>query len=233
MSTHTKAVALFVRHPIPGRVKTRLASYLGDENACDLYKAMVADVLANIRACLMPVFLFHDGEDAAQLPDEWLRAAYSVVRQEGDSIGDRMTAAFEHLFAVGIERGVLVGSDIPGMDVKLLQSAFEAIEIHDVAIAPSFDGGYCLISFKKEAFDARVFHNISWSTFSVLRSTVNACNDCELKYQILESRQDVDTIDDLRAYWSNPSDHSPATSQWLSSATECLKSQEVRNTHLL
>lgn len=213
----SKAVALFVRHPVPGCVKTRLARHLGNKSACDLYKAMVADVIANIKASRLPIILFHDGTDAAGLPEEWLTVADKVFEQQGVTIGERMAAAFERLFAEGVQQVLLVGSDIPGIDVQLLQSAVEAIGNHavDVAIAPAFDGGYCLISFRMETFDCRLFRGISWSTSSVLSETMELCDDYGLKLKLLESRQDIDTIDDLWAYNASSCKYSPATNAWL------------------
>src|SRR6185369_3723028 len=113
-------VALFVRHPVPGRVKTRLACDLGDEAACDLYRAMVADTITNIKTCGLPIYLFHDGQDAVGLPVEWASAADGIIRQVGGALGERMTAAYEFLFSGGWEQVVLVGSDIPGIDAQLL-----------------------------------------------------------------------------------------------------------------
>ena len=68
-------VALFVRVPVPGRVKTRLASYLGDEGACSLYRSMVADILCNTVGCGFPIYLFHDGRDGSELPTEGVAAS--------------------------------------------------------------------------------------------------------------------------------------------------------------
>ena len=60
-----------------------MACDLGDEAACDLYRAMVADCIANVRASGLPLLLFHDGLDSAGLPPEWIGAADTVFRQEG------------------------------------------------------------------------------------------------------------------------------------------------------
>jgi len=68
------AAALFVRHPVPGCVKTRLACDMGGEAACALYRAMVMDSIASITACGLPLYLFHDGQDAVGLPMEWMGA---------------------------------------------------------------------------------------------------------------------------------------------------------------
>ena len=42
-------VLLFVKHPVRGKVKTRLAAELGEETALELYKNFVLDMLSNIQ----------------------------------------------------------------------------------------------------------------------------------------------------------------------------------------
>lgn len=213
---HQQAViAVFVRHPVPGRVKTRLAHDLGDEAACDLYRAMVADCIASVRACGLPLFLFHDGQDTAGLPPEWMGAADALFRQEGESLGERMTAAFERSFAAGALGVILTGSDIPGIDAGLLRSALESIENHAAVFAPAVDGGYCLVASSKSCFDSRIFQGIPWSTSRVLEMTVAACTAHGVSYRLLEPRQDIDTTDDLAAYCRKPSESAPTTNAWL------------------
>ena len=213
---HT-SVALFVRHPVPGRVKTRLARDLGELAACDLYRAMVADIIANITAARLPIYLFHDGQDATGLPTEWVRAAEAVIGQTGDSLGDRMIAAFEALFSIGREQVILVGSDIPGIDAPLLQSAIAAIEGFDVVFSPAFDGGYCLVATKKNSFSDSIFSAIPWSTSRVMDLTLEICAADGLSYALLEPRRDIDTLPDIAAYGRQPSPHATATNTWLAS----------------
>lgn len=208
-------VAIFVRCPVPGRVKTRLACDLGDEAACGLYRAMVADCIANARSCALPVFLFHDGYDESCLPPDWLAAAGRVFRQEGDTLGERMNEAFERSFSAGAGGVILTGSDIPGIDAALLRSALASIEEHDVVLSPAFDGGYCLVASKQGRYDRAVFREIPWSTSRVLESTLAACTANSLSYYLLEPRRDIDTRDDLTAYCRRPSPSAPASNAWL------------------
>jgi rSAM/selenodomain-associated transferase 1 len=216
--THTRqkiVVALFVRHPVPGSVKTRLARDMGEGASCDLYRAMVTDSIANFQACGLPIYLFHDGQDAVGLPMEWVNAAVATVRQRGDSLGERMTAAYEFLFSIGQERIILTGSDIPGIDAQLLQSAMAAIERCDVVFSPAFDGGYCLVASTRESFNDSIFRNIPWSTSRVLETTLDMCRAGGLSYALLDTRRDIDTMKDLKAYCRQPSRPATTTNRWL------------------
>lgn len=208
-------VALFVRVPIPGRVKTRLAVNLGNEGACHLYRAMVNDILHNIKACGYSIYLFHDGEDQSELPDNWRQAADGIVAQRGESIGERMSAAFEHCFANKAEKVILIGSDIPGLDSNVIISASVALENHDAVIAPAADGGYCLIGLQQGAYHPALFQDIPWSTEQVLQTTIEKCGRRQLRVTLLKVLQDIDTIGDLKTYCENIFEPAVATNNYL------------------
>jgi len=210
-------VAIFVRCPVPGQVKTRLAHDLGNAAACDLYRAMVTDSIAAVRACGLPLFLFHDGQDETLLPLEWLDSAAAVFRQEGETLGERMNAAFERSWTGGAGAVILTGSDIPGIDAELLRSAMKSIDGFDAVFSPALDGGYCLVASKKISFNGKIFEGIPWSTSRVLEMTLATCSANGLSYNLLEPRQDIDIMADLAAYCRTPSKSAQATNAWLNS----------------
>lgn len=212
-SNNTAVVALFVRAPIPGRVKTRLASDLGAEGACSLYHAMVTDILDAIRTCGLTMYLFYDGEDVHDLPKAWVTASDKMIAQKGDSIGEKMGAAFEYCFMENLRQVILMGSDIPGLNFNVLTDASQALKRYDAVIAPTLDGGYCLIALKQERYRPELFHNIPWSTDQVLRSTFKIIEECNLDACLMEKLQDIDTIDDLRDYYRHPAENACATNR--------------------
>lgn len=207
----TTIAALFVRLPIPGRLKTRLAATLGAEGTCRLYQAMVTDILSTVRSSGLPLWLFHDGGASSTLPRAWAEAASTVVAQQGAGIGERMMAAFEHCFAEGIGQVLLIGSDLPGLDSELLKEAAMTLTAHDAAIAPSLDGGYGLIALKRTTFRRHLFQDIPWSTARVLAATLAKFRESELEVRLLPSLQDIDTLEDLQTYWQAPCPHAQAT----------------------
>jgi len=211
----TSAVALFVRRPLPGLVKTRLALEIGDEQACSFYRSMVLDALNAGVGSGAALNLFHDGVDEDELPSEWLKGVNGTFAQHGDSIGDKMAAAFKLLFSIGIQRVALFGSDIPGVDAELLKSALFALERYDVAIVPAVDGGYCVIAINNRKFTERIFKDIEWSSENVLSSTMKRCRECGLRVKLLESCSDIDTLEDLLAYCQKPSKTAVASNVWL------------------
>ena len=211
----TTVVVLFVRIPIPGRVKTRLAKDLGATRACELYKAIVADVLRSIKSAGLPLYLFCDRENDGNLPREWTDVSDSVVVQQGASIGDRMAAAFRYCFNEQIDKVILIGSDIPGIDAYVLLTAEKKLESCDITIAPAADGGYCLIAMKQNSFLPEIFNDIPWSTDAVLRNTFEICEKHDISIELLACLQDIDTIEDFDSYRLIPSATAYATNMWI------------------
>lgn len=199
MTGGSSCIALFVKPPLPGRVKTRLARAIGDNAACAIYSALVDRVLANITASGVPLVIFHDGDDAGRLPVAWQEAASSCIPQQGVDLGQRMAHAFSRLFGDGIEQAVLIGSDIPGLDTGYLHDAFRSLATHDLVIGPAIDGGYCLIGFHSATFTPALFQQIPWSTGQVLELTLSAAEAARLSAGLLPPLRDIDTVDDLEA----------------------------------
>ena len=191
-------VCLFVKSPIPGRVKTRLARDLGNEQACAIYLQLVEQILGQIQASGMPLALFFDGDDPELLPLSWRTAAAICCQQTGNDQGERMATAFRQLFDAGYHAVMLCGSDIIGIDAGYLQQAAEQLKQSGMVIAPAYDGGYCLIGFTSKHFTSRVFEKISWSTEQVFEQTMHAAALAGLTIQQLPTLQDIDTIEDLQ-----------------------------------
>jgi rSAM/selenodomain-associated transferase 1 len=210
-----EAIALFVRNPVPGRVKTRLARHLGDVAACELYQAMVADTLDAARSCAVPLYLFHDGACDQELPAHWLFGGAMVMVQRGGSLGEKMAAAFQALFSRGYGSVALAGSDIPGLDAMLIARALADLNGHDASIVPAMDGGYCLIALKRETYRDSLFTGIPWSTAAVLQTTLGKMHECSMRATLLPGRRDLDTLEDILAYCRQPAGSASATNRWL------------------
>ena len=206
-------VALLVRPPVPGLVKTRLAAGLGAAGACCLYRAMVADILANIKAAGVPIHLFHAGPEDHALPRVWQEAVDRVRPQRGNDIGERMAAVFTDCFAGGIEQVILAGSDLPELGAGIIRQALAALTSHDAALAPTIDGGYGLIALQRGRYFPELFSDIPWSTNQVLALTRQRFEECALSLCLLPLLRDIDTLDDLLAYQRHPCPAAIATNE--------------------
>lgn len=194
----TPIICIFVKPPVPGRVKTRLARELGAENACRVYCHLVEPIIASVHEGELPLALFFDGETPEQLPELWRSHAAICCRQEGVELGERMANAFRRLFTEGYRSVVLCGSDIIGLDQQFLENAVAALDRSGMVIAPAHDGGYCLIGFTAASFNPVIFHQISWSTELVLTQTLDRCRLAAIEPVMLDTLRDIDTLTDLK-----------------------------------
>lgn len=192
-------VLLFIKFPEKGRVKSRLAEGIGEDAALEVYKRLVRDTLETLETagCAFRLCYYPPGSGAAM--ENWLGDVYSYVPQLGGDLGERMENAFARAFSEGMEKVVLIGSDIPELSASLINEAFEALAAADAVIGPARDGGYYLIGFNSSSFLPAVFRGIVWSTDSVCRETMNILGEAGLGVHVLSGLTDVDTYEDLKA----------------------------------
>lgn len=113
-----------------------------------------------------------------------------------------MLSAFSELSNDGAERMVLIGSDIPYLSNEIIQSSFDALKDADICIGPSYDGGYYLIGFHRDAPREICFRGIPWSTRRVFEFTMISATAAHMKTAVLQQLRDVDTIGDIFQIWS-------------------------------
>ncbi len=194
-------IIIFTRYPEPGKSKTRLIPVLGREGAADLQRRMTEHVLAQVQALrtrrTVAVEVCYEGGDEAQL-SHWLGGHLSYRRQDGEDLGSRMYAAFKHAFLAGVDRAILVGTDLPRLNHKLLEQALEALRDNDVVLGPACDGGYYLIGMKR--LHPSLFQDVQWGTYEVLTRTLGIAQRNGLSVQLLETMVDVDRPEDLEVW---------------------------------
>jgi hypothetical protein len=195
-----RALAVFVKLPRPGLVKTRLLPVLGQELAADLYRALAERVLAATtpRRGDYERLVFFDPPDAGEAMRSWLPAG-RLRRQEGADLGARMRAAFDRVFARGARQAVLIGSDEPRLSRADVLLALGALERHDLVLGPALDGGYYLVGLRRSV--PALFDGIDWSSGRVLEDTRARAEAEGLAVTLLEPRRDIDTAEDLAAEW--------------------------------
>lgn len=185
-----KGVIYFCKAPEIGRVKTRLAKSIGDENTLEIYKTMLNNLLEN--SLHVKSFIAFDGNENI-IPSDLPRFA-----QKGDGLGERMKNAFLHLFEIGFTQVILVGADIPRIDEEILQSALESLDSHDGVLSPTNDGGYYLIGFNKSSFICKAFDDDIFDNPNVYELTCKALEPLHVKHG--KTLEDIDTIHDLRRF---------------------------------
>jgi rSAM/selenodomain-associated transferase 1 len=191
------AVLLFVKAPEKGRVKSRLAETIGEELAAEAYKLFVSDIVGTIREAGYPLRIFFHPPDSADVVSEWL--GKNVVPQEGKDLGERMENAFARSFSQGLEKAVLIGTDVPDLKTSVIGEAFETLGSNEAVIGPASDGGYYLIGFGRTSFRPEIFRGIEWGSDSVFSKTMKIFGEVGSKVHTLPEWGDVDTVEDLRS----------------------------------
>lgn len=188
-----QALIIFVRNPILGKVKTRLAKTIGDEKALLVYNKLLAHTHGITKQLPADKFVFYT--DYINEDDLWENNLYEKHLQQGDDLGNRMQHAFQLLFAKGYTGIIIIGSDCYELTTEIIDAAFHKLQPHDLIIGPSTDGGYYLLGMKK--LHNCLFEHKAWSTVSVLNETINDAKMLELTYALLPSLNDIDDGQDL------------------------------------
>lgn len=198
---------IFIKAPVPGKVKTRLVPPLTPQGAAALYRAFARDTLALARRVSgIRIEVAYDALGGPSRP-EWLGDT-PFFPQEGQDLGERLKRAFSRAFSAGASRVAVIGSDIPHLDPGLIERAFSRLERSDVVIGPCPDGGYYLIGLNHPC--PELFDGISWSTSEVLTETVAALSQKGLSFGLLAEQSDIDTARDLELIAERPEPDDPS-----------------------
>jgi uncharacterized protein len=196
-SQQRNALVILTKAPQPGQSKTRLVPPLSYAEAADLARALLLDQLQNLVTFGdARLFIAFTPETAAGFFDGFIAQGFTCFAQRGQSLGERMSHAFEHLFASGFANVILIGSDLPALPVRFFQQAYAWLENSaDVVLGPSADGGYYLIGMNRMI--PGIFDDIAWSSADVLSKTLQKLGNLRLKHELLPEWYDIDTRKDL------------------------------------
>ncbi len=196
MKTET-ALCIFVKAPVPGKVKTRLMPFLTPDRCVALYKALANDVIATAGKTGLDLFVFFHPPGAENKITGWLGKDYRIFAQNGNDLGQRMLHAFETVFEMNYERACIIGSDLPEIRPGILKAAARVLCHASAAIGPSHDGGYYLIGFARDSLARLVFEKIDWGGPKVLEQTLHRLRKAEINPALLPVLHDIDTPGDL------------------------------------
>jgi len=194
-------VILFLKAPIPGKAKSRLAAAIGREAALDLYRLLILDAMEMLGQTAYPVHVYYTPADAAESVASLLGAEHMLRPQAGADLGEKMERAFHDAFSAGFTRVVLIGSDLPELEPSIIAQALESLGREEAVLGPAADGGYYLIGFRKGSLLAEAFQDIAWGTSTVLEDTRKALRANGLRVHQLPTLHDLDSAADLKAFW--------------------------------
>ncbi len=185
---------VFMKNPVKGKVKTRLAATIGNDNALEIYKMLLqqtAFVISTLNNCDKAIFY----SDFVDENDLWGEHANQKYLQNGIDLGARMNNAFDFSFKNGYEKIIIIGTDCYDLKSEIIENGFEVLNKSNVVIGPATDGGYYLLGMKQ--LHQKLFENILWSTENVLNDTIQILKKSQLTYHLLPVLSDIDTEENL------------------------------------
>ncbi len=200
-----RQLVVLARWPAAGRCKRRLAIIAGAAAAARVQQRLTAHTLATARLAAeqaqADLLLAADGLGPRAL-GRWGRAlaADAAVLQGRGSLGRRMQGQLQRSFERGAQQVVLIGTDLPGLEVGDLTAAFAHLQQHPLVLGPAVDGGYWLIGLTRRGFEragAALMAGMPWGSSSVLEATLEAAAARRLEPALLRQQHDLDRHADL------------------------------------
>ncbi len=196
----------FVKAPIRGAVKTRLAADLGQEAALAVHTAMLRDMGDRLSDGGFQAAAHFTPADREEAMRALLGPGFSYVPQRGADLGERMANAFQAAFTGGAPAAVLFGGDAPGLTAAVIARAGGALASGeaDAVLGQAADGGYYMIGFTRAAFvraalSRRAFEDMPWGGPKVFARTLGRLRRAGLRVRLSPRLRDLDDAADLAA----------------------------------
>lgn len=186
-----ETLIVFVKAPIAGRVKTRLAREVGTGRAAALFRHMLARAYRGARGPWRTVLAVDP--PSAIYDAIWPRDFDRMAQGKGD-LGARMKDAF----AAFAGPTLIIGADAPGVRAHHMRDAFRALGRHDAVVGPAADGGYWLIGLAGRKPAPGLFDGVRWSSEHALADTLKTL-PANFSVAFLETLRDIDEAKDLAA----------------------------------
>jgi uncharacterized protein len=193
----SNALIIFIKNPVKGKVKTRLATSVGEEKALEIYNILLTKTHEVASKAVCEKYLFYS--DQIDKKDSWGNDQFIKRLQKGNDLGERMYNAFADVFDnEHIKNVVIIGSDCPALSVDFIHQAFEELKQNSFVIGPAYDGGYYLLGMRQ--LRVELFEKIIWGGSRVLNDTILRINKMVKTFFLLPPLPDIDTFEDAQKY---------------------------------
>lgn len=184
-------LCIFTKPPVAGQAKTRLAAELGSAQAAELARAFLRDTWGAAAALpwARPILATTEPGTAAAVgvdAEEWLQGP-------GD-LGERL----ERVLGRALREGafaIAIGSDTPGLPIRLLEHARDVLASAPAVIGPSEDGGFYLLGLRR--CPAGLLAGLPWSQEETFARTLARLRERGIETGMLLPWFDVDRPRDL------------------------------------
>ena len=189
---------VFLKRPLPGQVKTRLAKTLGDVEAARLYHAWIGttlQALQPLRGEVTIVGYFSGGVEGDFA--EWFPLVDRWWSQPDGDLGERLTQGFRR----GHEWSsptLAIGTDCLDISPGFVRQAISQLQTDDAVFGPSSDGGYTIVGTSRDV--PTFFDDVPWSSSETLQAQLQQCERLKLRVGLLPELHDIDTWDDWQTH---------------------------------
>ncbi len=190
------ALYVIARAPRVGFAKTRLGRTIGHERAVSLYRAFLRDLSARLSSSPFPPGWYVTPPDAWPEISAITGEAGRVIFQGDGDLTERQRELFLGAEGRGEERTVLIASDSPHLEVRVVEEAFRRLDADDLVFGPTFDGGYYLIGMRGQG-PCDVLEGVRMSLGTEFDGIVARARLLGLSVGLVEATFDVDVVEDL------------------------------------
>lgn len=193
----TRQLVVMAKLPRLGQVKTRLARDISDIPAWAFYRRTSNTLVRRLSGDpRWQIVLAISPDEAVHTSGIWPASVPRIAQGPGD-LGQRMGRLMRDLPPGPV---VIIGSDIPEIEGRHIERAFQALGRADAVFGPARDGGYWLVGLKRRPHVPEIFTPVRWSSEHALADTVSHLDG--LKIEWLDTLDDIDTGEDYRR-WQN------------------------------
>ena len=189
-----RRLILFVRAPVLGTGKRRLARAIGDIAAVRFERLMIALLLR--RLARDPRWRLR----IAVTPDKarrWARHWSGRVEAAGQGCGHLGVRMSRALRAGPPGPVVLIGADIPALRARHVAVAFRLLGAHDLVFGPAPDGGFWLVGARHPRQLPILFERVRWSGPYALADTLSRLPR-RMTVGFADKLEDVDGVEAYR-----------------------------------
>jgi uncharacterized protein len=162
-------LVLFVRAPLLGTGKRRLAREIGDVTAVRFERLMIALMLRRLAADRRWHLRIAVTPDTVHRRAQHWHSGVEAVGQGGGDLGIRMRRALADCPPGPV---VLVGADIPALCSRHVAAAFRLLGTCDLVFGPAEDGGFWLVGARHPRRLPTIFGRVRWSGPHALADTL-------------------------------------------------------------
>lgn len=188
-------LVIFLKAPMAGRAKTRLAAGIGPARAVSFYRQSTDILIRRLgndprwRTVLAV-------DPPAATGRGWWHLWPPHLARVGQGSGDLGQRLRHVLRAVPPGPVAIIGSDAPQISRDHIARAFHLLRCHNAVAGPAADGGYWLIGLKRLKAAPGAFLNVRWSGEHALADTL-ASLPKGFSVARLPVLQDIDEASDL------------------------------------